>query len=317
MDALDLDMDDLAIPEFEGAETVTASNPMRRSDDLRTPYPRDDRAAPPDTSEPASDDPLPTALSACLAFRGVGGGAGTTSLAIASAHALHRRTRRPVCVIDLDFELGMVAHYLDIGSTPSLDDLRADPARVDDTFARALVSHHDSGLAVVAASGLGAGANDLVDPGTVLALLDRLADLYPLLVLDVPRLHRPWTRAALLAADSTCVVGEANIPALHVCRTLIDAMAADGVGDIRPVLNKYERRSFRATIRKSDAERALAREVCATVAVDAATPAEAMNCGEPATRIAADSRYAKDVAALVAALLPQATEKAGKRRARR
>jgi len=120
-----------------------------------------------------------------------------------------------------------------------------------------------------------------------------------------PRLWQPWTQAALMASDRSVILTEMTIPALHATRerlTQIEAVTKPN----RPmdiVINKHERRSFRATITTSDAQQALGRDAIAFIAVDPATPRNAMNCGQPAGSLQADSRYAKDMAALMKTLM--------------
>ena len=295
LDMMDFgEMEALAIPDMPDDGEIVDSAPVT--------------AAPKTDMETSGGRPT-----CCLAFRGVTGGVGTTSLAIETAHIMASAKRGDVCLVDLDFALGMCAHYLDIGQVPSIEDLNADPARVDDTYVRAMLAHHEAGFAVLGAPGE-MGANERVNPAMILRMLDVLSDMYPVLILDVPRLVRPWTQAALLAADRVCLVTELTIPALHVSRLRLDELGALGVEKADIVLSKYERRSFRASIRRSDAEKALGREVTCVIGIDAHTPTEAINCGEPAGRVSADSRFVKDAGALARILSPHFAERRSRRR---
>lgn len=306
MDDLSFDYsdDDLAIPHLgRGAmddpepETATASE-----------------ATPPETDVPVADpEEGGERPSVCVAFRGVGGGVGTTSLAITTAHLFAQAKRGEVCLVDLDFALGMCGHYLDMGVTPDVRDFQADPLRVDANFVRAMLGHHEAGFSVLASPGI-SGGNEIVNPATVLKILDVIADMYPVVVLDVPRLLRPWTEAALMAADRVALVTELNIPALHVTRQRLSELETMGVMQTDVVLSKYERRTFRATLRQTDAERAIGCKAAANITLDAITVSEAMNCGVPTTVAAPDSRYAKDAWALACHLSPHFAERRRKRR---
>ena len=77
------------------------------------------------------------------------------------------------------------------------------------------------------------------------------------------------------------------------------------------ILNKVERRSFRNSIRLSDAEKALQRCVSATICVDVDTTREAINCGAAVEVVRPEARYVKDVAKLSHQWLPGQAKKIG------
>lgn len=246
----------------------------------------------------------------CFAFLGAAGGAGVTGAVIETGYAALKTKPASgghalrVCLMDLDFENGALASYLDIAAGVDTGVMSGDPARIDGALTSAFVTKHDSGLRLLAAPGR-LGGNDGVNPNCVLALMDAATTLYDVLILDVPRLWQPWTQAALMASDRSVMLTEMTIPALHATRNRLAQIEAVTKPD-RPmdiVINKHERRSFRATITTSDARQALGRDITGFVAVDPATPRNAMNCGQPAGGLQADSRYAKDMAALMKILM--------------
>lgn len=240
----------------------------------------------------------------CLAFLGACGGAGVTGAVIEAGYALLKSGTETgaaprICLMDLDFENGALASYLDIA--PGIDPavLTGDPARIDGAMTSAFVSRHASGLRVLSAPAL-LGGNNVVNPDCVLALMDAASELYDVLILDVPRLWQAWTQAALMAADRNVLMTEMSIPALHNARQKLEQIEPL-LRQSRPmdvVVNKYERRSFRALITADDARTALARDITGFICMDPATPKSAMNCGQPAGSIAPDSRYSKDILSL-------------------
>ena len=247
---------------------------------------------------------------ACLALMGAAGGVGVTSLAVEIAYNLARETQTKtaknirateplVCLIDLDFENGACAHHLDLPPSLAMKDLQGAPSRIDKAFTTALMSTHESGLALLAAPNT-LGGNDMVNPQTVVTLLDMACKMYDFVVLDVPRFWRPWTMAAIGGANHFALVTDTAIPSLHLARARLDAikvaLGEDVICDV--ILNKYERRSFRNTLRVKDAETALKRPVLASICLDVDTAREAINCGEPAGAVRPDSRFSKDVRAL-------------------
>jgi len=297
--------DGLAIPPMD--EDVKAGQPLHL----------DEECPPPLTEKTTqkSYSPPPGAVSAaphdavCLALMGAAGGVGVTRLAIEIAYNLARETQRKtvknirateprVCLIDLDFENGACAHQLDLPPSLALKDLQGDAARIDKAFTSALMSTHESGLALLA-SPHQLGGNDLVNPQTVVTLLDMASRMYDYVVLDVPRFWRPWTMAAIGGADHFALISDVTIPSLCAARARLKALETVYGKPFKCdiVLNKYERRSFRNALRIKDAEVALKRKISASICLDFETARESVNCGEPAGAIRPDSRFCKDVRA--------------------
>ena len=245
----------------------------------------------------------------CLAFMGSSGGVGVTSLCVQMAYGLAQenekklarvnRVKEPrVCLIDLDFENGACAHYLDASPSLSFDDLIQNPKRIDRAYMAALMSTHDSGIDLLAAPNR-LGGNDDVNPLTIVAMLDAVSKIYDHVILDVPRLWRPWNMAAILGADRFALVTDLTIPSLQIARQRIDEIETKtGKQNCEVILNKHERRTFRNALRENDAQTVLKRDIVATICADHDTVREAINCGEPAGSIRAESRYVKDVKAL-------------------
>ena len=253
----------------------------------------------------------------CIAVMGAVGGVGATSLCVQLAHNLAlesqknrtkaERLKEPrVCLVDLDFEGGACAHHIDITPNMSVGDLTASPERVDRAYVSALTATHDSGFDLLATPNSLAG-NDSAHPATIVAILDIVSQMYEHIIIDIPRYWRPWNMAAIGASDKFLMLTELTIPSLHLARMRVSAIEEKFGRDVRAdiILNKYERRSFRNSLREKDAETALKREITAAVCTDADTLREAINCGEPAGVVRPDSRYVKDTRKLLKLLLTQ------------
>jgi len=246
----------------------------------------------------------------CIALMGAAGGVGVTSLCVQIAYELAKDTQKQthklgrnkeprVCLIDLDFENGSCAHHLDIIPSASLEDLNQNPNHIDRPFVSALMTTHNSGLDILAVPNT-LGGNNMANPLAVTALLDIACQMYDYVILDVPRFWSAWNMAAIAGADHFAIVTDLTIPSLHLARMRLEAIELKLAGHVKCdiVLNKYERRSFKNTLREKDAETALKREITTTICVDADTTREAINCGEPTGAIRPESRYAKDVRSL-------------------
>jgi pilus assembly protein CpaE len=251
---------------------------------------------------------------------GASGGTGVTSLCIQLAFDIAKRTKinngfwqpidSSVCLIDLDFETGSCASYLNIPPSLSISDVCGPAHRIDSSSFQALISQHESGLSVLTTPNA-LGANNQANPETILALLDVASQLYEHVIIDVPKIWLPWIAATIAGADHFALVGELNIASLHALRNRIDNIEKI-LGDSQScevILNKVERRSFRNSVRLSDAEKALKRSVSATICVDLDSTREAINCGVAVEVIRPEARYVKDVEKLSQRWFPEQIKK--------
>ena len=81
------------------------------------------------------------------------GGAGVTTLAIQTALLLLKAAARAArtCLVDLDFQHGACADYLDLEPRLDLKEIEPRPERLDRQLLEIMLSHHASGLKVIAA----------------------------------------------------------------------------------------------------------------------------------------------------------------------
>ncbi len=237
-------------------------------------------------------------------YFGVVGGAGVTSLAVQAAWELSSQDINgpgktlglKAVLVDLDFERGDCAAYLDIKPSMSIDDLNAAEGRMDAGLAASFISQVSPGLYLISAKSE-LGGNDLVSPGALLSLLDTISGLFDIVILDVPPMWRPWTQAVIGAADKFALVTECRIPALHQAKKLsVDIMQAMQLSCAPEViLNKFERRSLRGGLSLADAQKVLGDLQCSQICVDDETVRIAINTGKPAGALRFKSRYVKSV----------------------
>ena len=188
----------------------------------------------------ADDERRPVVVS----FVPSAGGVGNSTLAIETAiHLLDRPSAKEgkVALIDLDFQSSHVCDYLDIKPKVQVDEIIAAPERLDDQLLAVFASEHSSGLEVFAAPRNPLGALDpTVD--ALSALLERMADRYAFIVVDMPLSTHAWTLPLLTASDGILVTGANTIPGLRqVSETLTAIRAENGVSaDVRAVINRCE-----------------------------------------------------------------------------
>ena len=89
----------------------------------------------------------------CLTFVGARGGVGATTIALHAA-LIQARAAAPAittCLIDLDLISGSCADYLDLKANWQIDELIANPARLDGHMLDTMTATHATGIAVLSA----------------------------------------------------------------------------------------------------------------------------------------------------------------------
>lgn len=241
------------------------------------------------------------------AYLGAVGGVGVSSLAVQTAYELSQCHKdKSICLIDLDFERGACASYLDVVPSVNLDELNAASGRMDTDLAATFIGMYKNAFSVISAQGE-LGGNDRVDGDALLSLLDCVCGMYDFIVIDIPPMWRSWTQAVIGAADGFTLVTEMRVSALHRTKNLSASISSVMKLETPPriLINKYERRALKNSVNLKGAEKVLGRKVCAMICADEDTLRSAINCGEPAGVVGPDSRYVKAVRTHVQAWLGQ------------
>lgn len=241
----------------------------------------------------------------CWVLTGAVGGAGASLMAIELAYQLTKKDKaaNKVCLLDLNFEDGSLATYLDVSPGLDVSTLSGSPERLDAAMISAFISRHESGLNLIAAP-RGARFGHKLRPESILRLLEIACETYDHVVVDIPRWRQPWTAPLAQGADHFIVVSELTVPALHAARHLcedIEALSAN-VSEPQVVLNRMSKRMFGHSVSVSQAEKALNRKTLAAISSDWDGAVAAVNMGMPVSMAKPGSRLAKDVSELLESL---------------
>jgi pilus assembly protein CpaE len=249
-----------------------------------------------------------------IAFMKSHGGAGATTLAVQTAHNLlaggagrgrkRAKTKNKVCLIDLDLQCGNAAVYLDLNPKLSILDLVGSPERLDASLLQNIMTHHDSGLEVLAAP------RELVPldaiPMEVAARLTSLArESYDFVVVNLPEVWLPWTSPVLQKCDALALVTQMAVAPLHQTRRRIDTLLNEGLGAVHLaiVANRFsEPGVFGAGLRLAEAEKCLGRPIDHFIRSDFKAVSEALNQGLPLSEVKSRSGATRDMAKLAAKL---------------
>lgn len=234
-------------------------------------------------SKPIDDKPTDAQI---YTFLPAVGGAGVTTLAVQTAMLLLNsggpRVKRSTCLVDLDFQHGSVADYLDLEPRLNLAEIEPRPDRLDRQLLEVMLSHHSSGLAVVAAPNRPAEMRSF-DPDVVTRLLDLVSTHFEYVVFDMPRTWFAWTDSVLLGSNKLFIVSETTVPGLRHAKQLVAAIKerlGDGP-DPKVIVNRFEQRMFSASLRHSDLEQTLGADFACAIPNDYALVREAIDRGVP------------------------------------
>lgn len=193
-------------------------------------------------------------------FLPAAGGVGLTTLAIQTAMLLRKsqRAASSTCLVDLDFQHGACTDYLDLEPRLDLDEIEPRPERLDRQLLEVMLSHHSSGLAVIAAPSRPAEMRSF-DPDMVTRLLDLVSSNFENVVIDMPRTWFPWTDSVLFGSNRLFIVTEMTVPGLRHAKQLVEAVGERLKGGPQPqvIVNRFEQHLFGSGLRRADIEAAL------------------------------------------------------------
>ena len=235
-----------------------------------------------------------------FSFVQAAGGVGNTTIALEAALQILQTSeidRRSTCLIDLDFHTDACAAFLDIEPRLDLKEIGVLGERLDAQLLQVLLSHHSSGLALLAASGLN-GEVCGVERAAVIQILEVASACFANLVVDLPRTWQPWTDDVLVGSDRIYVVTDMTVPGLRCGRKLTSRIAERLPSAPAPqvIVNRFEPRVlFGSGLRRNDVERAL--EGCFAGGVSNNYPLvrEAIDRGVPLETVKAGNNVSADL----------------------
>lgn len=165
-------------------------------------------------------------LGKMIAVFGARGGVGTTTLAVNLAWYLANRYSRRIALVDLDLQNGDCALYLNIKSTPGLQEALANPSRIDRVFLDRAMAVHGERLFVLSFEH---SLHEEVEfsAEAVGALLYALRTQFHYVVADIPRLASAPYRLGLNTADRRIIVGDRTLRSVRNIARMRAALDGD------------------------------------------------------------------------------------------
>ena len=210
------------------------------------------------------------------------------------------RVKPSTCLVDLNFQHGAVADYLDLEPRLNLAEIEPRPDRLDRQLLEVMLSYHASGLAVVAAPNRPAEMRSF-DPDVVTRLLDLVSTNFDYVVFDMPRTWFSWTDSVLLGSNKLFIVSETTVPA---CATPSNWWRRSRNGwatapQPQVIVNRFEQRMFSSGLRRSDLEQTLGDAFAGAIPNDYALVREAIDRGVPLDEVKPGNKITAQLKKLV------------------
>lgn len=236
------------------------------------------------------------------AFMPAAGGVGTTTLALQTAWQLHHSLSRPAstCIVDLNFQQGACAEYLDLEPLFDIAEIENQPERLDRQLLDVMLSKHESGLCLLAAPTQPAEMRSF-NTDVVLRMLDLVSAYFDNVVIDLPRTWFPWTQTVLLGSNKLYIVAEMTVPCLRHTQRLIKAIHETVGKEVEPqvIVNRFEQRAFENGVRQADVEEVLGNHFAGGVANNYKLVRQAVDRGVPLQVIDAQANVIQDLKRII------------------
>lgn len=236
-------------------------------------------------------------------FLPAAGGVGATTLTLEAAYLLHKKGQvdgKGTCIVDLNFQHGSCADYLDIEPQFEIDEIENNPERLDRQLLEVMLSKHSSGLNVIAAPHQPSEMRSF-KPEVVIRLLDLVSAHFENVVIDMPRIWFPWTETVLLGSNKLYVVADMTVPCIRNAERLVESIRRQIGEDARTgvIVNRYEERMFDGGLKRADLEEVLKGAFLGGVSNNYPLVREAVDKGAPLDEIKPDSNISADLGAIL------------------
>ena len=227
------------------------------------------------------------------------GGIGSTTVAVNLADQLmgakgflNKIAQYKVALVDLDFQFGTVASFLDIKEQDGMLQLAQDGGTPDKVFLEQAMVTLPSGLSVLSAPSKFAPI-DALRNDQVAGILNTLRDEFDFVVVDMPRALVSWISPILEHADTLFLVTDTSVPSIRQARRLIDFYCEDNLTlPIRILVNHETRPLFPAKHQK-EAAKVLERNFTHWLPHDQRAAQAAIDRGKPIASVSPRSKLAR------------------------
>lgn len=238
------------------------------------------------------------------------GGTGATTLALNTAVEVASQNKKKVLLLDLDLHFGVVADYLNVNPTYSINDAISNVTDLDEMSLQGLVAKHPSGLHIL--SFKHENHNENFDKVAELGmLLPTLLEFYPYVFVDlstgVDRMFAP----VFSQASKIFMTTQQNLVSVKNATRILRALTLDyGVAkdQVELIVNRFDKHQ---QIKLSDIEQTLPELKAHIIPNDFKAAIESANLGKPFVEVKRNSPMTKSIIEFSQILAPETQEQKG------
>ncbi|MGN0530239.1 MAG: CpaE family protein [Eubacterium sp.] len=224
-----------------------------------------------------------------IAFYGVKGGVGTTSIVTNVAAALASRGKK-VILLDFDLQYGDSNLFLDVDSKDTIVELARDPEGISIEKVNAATATHSTGFSILCPPKTPEYA-DYITPEHTRKIIENVRPYFEYILIDMGTNFAETTLVALENCDEIQVITNLNVPCLKGTKAVMNVLDTLRVADKAKLVIAKNRSSL---IKIKDFENLMLRKAYATITSDRNISDNAMNSGNPVVLNSPRSAIAKD-----------------------
>ena len=224
-----------------------------------------------------------------IAFYGVKGGVGTTSIVTNVAAALASRGKK-VILLDFDLQYGDSNLFLDVDSKDTIVELARDPEGISIEKVNAATATHSTGFSILCPPKTPEYA-DYITPEHTRKIIENVRPYFEYILIDMGTNFAETTLVALENCDEIQVIANLSVPCLKGTKAVMNVLDTLRVADKAKLVIAKNRSSL---IKIKDFENLMLRKAYAVITSDRNISDTAMNSGNPVVLNSPRSAIAKD-----------------------
>jgi pilus assembly protein CpaE len=238
------------------------------------------------------------------------GGSGATFIATNLAYALKTTSKHSTALMSLDMQFGSLMQHFDLKLKHGLMEVLENAHSLDAVALDAYMTPHESGLRLLAARPENPPHGHTDRSRQLGTLLDKMAEQYERVFVDMPRRVDPYMECVLERADRLVLVVQQTVSHLRDATRMLEIFSHHGLKDeqILAVVNRSEKNS---PIGMEDVRRAMGEVPVVSIPSDFKIVSESINLGVPLHAHARSSAVAKAIGALADTFAERTAEPGG------
>ena len=235
-----------------------------------------------------------SARNAVTAFMRTHANAGGSFTALNVAWQLAAHFHKKTVLVDMDIQFGTVASELDIKSNSSLLEALRNPERIDKVFVETLITHHASGLDVLASPG-DLSPSEYLNTKAVSRLISVLADTHEHVIINLPLFVNDAVIQVFRHSNPLFLITQGSMSPLRNLRMLLENLPSHGIDTAQVEVIHLESAALDEDVKTGVLQKLAGQRPLHLVHHDYKLAMHADNEGKPACELYPRTELARDI----------------------